>query len=296
MSTPATTQAPVVKSEGKVKDEVVATEPATKKRKRTSSRKSKIPNPLNLRDETNLFVIKRKIMSWNTEHNSFVIPKLIKKQLRTIVRHDSVIEDPEMEEQVLALFRKRLNLECCVYIGNLLQYYRVFHNLGFRNQDIRLIERAQLRPARTNLEALDLLMKSSLCGLEDTHHYYSKYLNSGGTVVLPASKPGEIVVVTAPAPKINGPKKAVKKRKKQIPFNLYIKDSWLTRNDELRIVSGKTGVSSVMTMLAGEWRAHPEYKVKYVKMAAEANAALALKKEDELQSSSSVEPVDVAVV
>ena len=235
-----------------------------KKRKKSSSKKpanpakkrKKIANPLTLRDESATpFQMKKKIHEWKKEGKKINIPSHLRKPIRSIKGHSSTLDDPELLQDLDALYRKCLELEAVEWIAEVLLYYEDQHNIEILKRDQHIIERAHARPTRVTFVKMLQLYNHYLCDLEDKHGYYAIYKKTD--VKAKDKQKREKMQTDAPA---------VKKLAKAQPYNLFIQEQWILRRPEFNEIASKTSVSEVMRLLSVEWKANTkleeEYKLK----------------------------------
>jgi hypothetical protein len=237
-------------------DAKATTPPAKKKRKRASKPRPK-KTPLELKAEPlpDAFSMKKKIYAIQSDVKKFTVPKNLRKTLRSITGHKSVIEDTAVLQEVQELYKKAVDYEAIIYMANCLLYYEEHHNIEFKKKDVNLIERALKRTMRVPFDKMLDIFKNYICGMESLHRYYGRYLRSGACKKVKRERPVK-----------------VKKVAKQLPYNLFIKESWKSRKTEFNTITKESGISSVMKKLSVEWKGNPELKTKYREMADKLNS------------------------
>jgi len=228
-----------------------------KKRKRASQPRSK-KTPLELKHAPlpDVFGMKKKIYATQAEVTKFNVPKKLRKVFRSIVSHKSVIEDPAALAEIEELYKKAVEYEAIVYMANCLLYYEEHHNIEFKKKDAQLIERSLQRTTRVAFDKMQEIFDNYICGIEARHRYYARFQR--------CAEPKKRVKRERPKP--------VKKVGKQLPYNLFIKESWKSRKTEFNTITKENGISSVMKKLSVEWKENPDLKTKYREMANKLNA------------------------
>jgi hypothetical protein len=222
--------------------------------KRNKTKSKKVENPLDLlkNDEVSPYNMKKSINNWQATQNKFVIPKPLRKTIRSIVGHSTKIEDKEILAEITDLYKAGLANDAIKYMANCILYYEKQHNVDIRKKDLLLIERSGSRPERVTLEKMQEVYKFYLCGMEDQHGYYIKYLRSG---VNPNDCPNR----ERPEPTSSAKTRPVK----HMPYNLFIKQQWKDRRVEFQGLSKQNGIAEVMKLLSTEWKNNPLIKVDY---------------------------------
>jgi len=230
----------------------------SKKRKRNQVRPTKTPLELRSQDLPDLFSMKKKINAASADVlHKFHIPKTLRKSLRSIVSRTAVIEDPVVLAEIVDVYTQIVDQEAIRYMAKCLLYYEKHHNFVYKSRDQQLIERALAKSKGITFEKLkDVYERYNIQQVEDTQKYYNTFQRTG----------------VDPEPKTKRPAKAAKSTR-CLPYNLFIKDSWLHRREEFNLISKTSSIADVMRKLSTEWKEQPELKIKYKEMADELNMA-----------------------
>jgi hypothetical protein len=220
-----------------------------------------------LGEEATVFHMKQRIATWQHAGSKISIPKHLRKAVRGIKGHNSVLDSTAVLDELRALYTTGLELEAIRWMAGCVVYYEAHHNITIRRRDQFVIERALTRPARVTIEKMRDLYDLYLCGMEQTHHYYSEYMRLD---VKNRDMPKR------PPRRCDSGNDKPKKVTKHLPYNLFIQEQWKARKEEFGIITKQENIAAVMRLLSVEWKTNPALKPEYLKKCDDMNAAVSI--------------------
>ena len=187
------------------------------------------------REFTNLTIMKRNIKRW--VKYEYIDTKNTLLNIVTNTRKKSQLSLLQIQK-LMELCRQCREMDACVFMKECISFYIKRHKFTF---DVQIHDHI-----RSELEhdynTLYTIFTDTVSSIECSHGYFKRSLQ----------KP-----------------KCKKQSTKIGPFNMYVKDQWKTREQELRSICMDKQSTEVMKVLSSEWKSKPDIRREYIKKSKE---------------------------
>ena len=191
--------------------------------------------------DLNDFQQKKILLNYSGTH--IKLTKEIKSILKRIRGSTHELSDDE-KKIVQPVLTQVITDNAVKFMASALLFYEQKHNFVYKRKDVKVIMRAK-KTTKVTYDQLRSIYDFYLCGIEEKHHYY--WASCQATY----NPPKKRVVKTT-------------KKKRMGAYNLFIKDQWLNRREELDQLKVKHGsIVEIMKLLSIEWNQNPKLKEEY---------------------------------
>jgi len=179
---------------------------------------------------TNLNIMKRNLKRWNK--SDYVD---VDQDLLTVVSSTNKKSQLSLVQiqKLMDLCRRYRKLDACIFIKECISFYVKRHKFKF---DVQIHDNVQSE-LNHDYNTLYTIFTDTVESIECTHRYFGKYLQ----------RP-----------------RCQKQSRKIGPFNMYVKDQWKTREQELRSICINKQSTDVMKLLSLEWKSKPDVRMEYI--------------------------------